>query len=443
VPQSGTRDGLVAALRIFLASSSAEALPLTAAACRRDLARLTGSDRGRAMARGVGQDWSTAIEEHVKTHGVTKCPPAAVEPTTAKLERNPDLRAHVDRQAEADRARNDPRVRQQARQAAPQPRPVERPRQASTPLMHSSERAAMRLVEPGAPTMAQAGSAAATQDAATRTAGKPAEGGEASATPLSRGTDPGPRPELAWIRIDQIVVDHRYQRPLHAGRAKHIARTFRWSKFQPLTVVPLAVDAARKDWTARFAAADGQHRLEGARLAGLPEVPCYIVAELAEMPAQAKAFVEINKGRAPVTNIDIYRAATAGGEPWAADLTRVLEATGVRVAEKLGEYKPLTCCAVRALKLSLERHGPEALRRCLAAIAAAWPKEAKAFREREILAVSRLFMRRPWITDASVTAFLRGMTPDTFERRVWQAAEDRGVEPSEALAEMIAERAAA
>ena len=53
---------------------------------------------------------------------------------------------------------------------------------------------------------------------------------------------PGPAPMLQWVRVDQLVIDDAYQRPL--GRAnwtaiQKIAANFAWSRFHPLLILSL------------------------------------------------------------------------------------------------------------------------------------------------------------------------------------------------------------
>ena len=55
--------------------------------------------------------------------------------------------------------------------------------------------------------------------------------------------DPGPRPEVGWIAVDRLTVDHSYQRTLDSSRSKKLVRAiaarFRWSAFQAILTTPV------------------------------------------------------------------------------------------------------------------------------------------------------------------------------------------------------------
>lgn len=136
--------------------------------------------------------------------------------------------------------------------------------------------------------------------------------------------DPGPAPRVEMVPIDRLVIDETYQRPLtHRGVkvVADIAARFQWSRFQPIMAAPLE--------DGRFAIIDGQHRAHAARLIGIDAVPCAIVA----IPRwdQAGAFSEINTNRTNVTPHQVFKAALAAGEPWAADAERAVTKAGCRL----------------------------------------------------------------------------------------------------------------
>ena len=137
--------------------------------------------------------------------------------------------------------------------------------------------------------------------------------------------DPGAPPMLRWVRIDELVVDDAYQRPLAKRNwaiIRKIAAEFTWSRFAPVFVAPAE--------GGRFAVIDGQHRAHAAALCGFAEVPAQIV----QMPrrAQADAFAAINGGAAiRVTALQIYRAALTAGEAWATEIDAAAREAGCRM----------------------------------------------------------------------------------------------------------------
>ena len=73
----------------------------------------------------------------------------------------------------------------------------------------------------------------------------------------------GPRPDLAWTPIGDIVIDDTYQRPLGEKNWRsiaRIARAFDWGKFTPVVLAPCP--------DGRMALIDGQHRVHAAAAAG-------------------------------------------------------------------------------------------------------------------------------------------------------------------------------
>lgn len=135
---------------------------------------------------------------------------------------------------------------------------------------------------------------------------------------------PGPAPMLQWIRIDQLVVDDSYQRPL--GRSnwaaiQKIAANFLWSRFQPLLVAPIE--------GGKFAVIDGQHRAHAALLCGIREVPA--VAVQVGREEQSRAFAWVNSQTIKVTSWQVYKAALAAREEWAVRAERAVSAAGCRL----------------------------------------------------------------------------------------------------------------
>lgn len=146
-----------------------------------------------------------------------------------------------------------------------------------------------------------------------------------SFTALASKPEPGPAPMLQWVKIDDLVVDERYQRPIYgAGRTnvRRIAENFCWSKFAPLIVAPVAGGG--------FAIVDGQHRATAAALNGFDSVPAQVI--VASANEQAAAFKAINGTVTKVSPLSLHRAAVAAGDVAAIELNDVCAAGGVTIA---------------------------------------------------------------------------------------------------------------
>ena len=167
----------------------------------------------------------------------------------------------------------------------------------------------------------------------------------------------GPAPMLQWIKIEDLLVDESYQRPI-LGRGRNnvhrIAREFSWACFAPVVVAPVE--------GGRFTIIDGQHRTTAAALAGFDMVPCQVV--IAAQKEQAAAFKAINGITTPISRMALHAAALVAKEPWAVELTDACAAAGVellRYPVPSGGQKPGQTMAVSALSKCLKQYGRETL----------------------------------------------------------------------------------
>jgi hypothetical protein len=116
----------------------------------------------------------------------------------------------------------------------------------------------------------------------------------------------GERPELQWVKISRLRIDPRYQREIGRRGADNIlaiAPAFKWAKFAPVVVAPIAGGL--------FAIVDGQHRTTAAALRGFESVPCVIIA--ADEADQADAFVAINANVTAMSPLQLHAARLAAG----------------------------------------------------------------------------------------------------------------------------------
>lgn len=140
--------------------------------------------------------------------------------------------------------------------------------------------------------------------------------------PVQPASQPAPR--LDWVRIADLVIDDRYQRPLGRESWRHIQRIaaeFSWAQFQSLLVAPLP--------GGKLALVDGQHRAHAALICGFDTVPAMIVPMAPE--EQARAFAGVNGRITRVTPWQVYRAALASGETWAERAQLAVEAAGCQL----------------------------------------------------------------------------------------------------------------
>lgn len=134
-----------------------------------------------------------------------------------------------------------------------------------------------------------------------------------------------PQPMLIWARVDQLVIDRRYQRGLTpAGRRaiQNIANGWDWRKYQPILAAPTDGGA--------LAVVDGQHRAHAAALVGLETIPAMTVAMTPQ--EQAAGFAAVNRDRVRINITQIYRAELAAGTDWAVAAHDAVSAAGCTLA---------------------------------------------------------------------------------------------------------------
>lgn len=179
-------------------------------------------------------------------------------------------------------------------------------------------------------------------------------------------TNSGSAPILQWIKIDDLVVDETYQRPIIGkGRTniRDIAATFTWAFFAPVIVSPIE--------GGKYAIVDGQHRTTGAKLAGIESVPCQII--IATRAQQAAAFRAINAATTKVTSLSLYAASLAAGDPATlilADVCRRADVTLLKYPVQRDYQKPGETMAIAAVARCLAQYGRDTLITALQCITA-------------------------------------------------------------------------
>jgi hypothetical protein len=167
----------------------------------------------------------------------------------------------------------------------------------------------------------------------------------------------GAAPMLQWLKINDLIVDPAYQRPIVGNGRRNvdrIAREFSWSCFAPVVVAPVE--------GGKFAVIDGQHRTTAAALAGFESVPCQIV--IAAREEQAAAFKAINGIITPISRMALHAAALVAREPWAVRLADVCiraEVELLRYPVPLDKQSPGQTMAVGAIDHCLKHCGEATL----------------------------------------------------------------------------------
>lgn len=167
--------------------------------------------------------------------------------------------------------------------------------------------------------------------------------------------DAGAVPMLQWLKIEDLVVDPSYQRPIAGSGRRNVERitnAFCWCCFRPVIVSPVQ--------GGKFAIIDGQHRSTAAALAGFESVPCQIVVAARE--EQAAAFKAINCVTTPISRVAVHAAALVAGEPWAvrvADVCVRADVELLRYPVPINKQGPGQTMAVGAINQCLRKYGEE------------------------------------------------------------------------------------
>jgi len=257
---------------------------------------------------------------------------------------------------------------------------------------------------------------------------------DGSILPRPSSVDAGPEPRLAWLKINKLVVDPSYKKPMTtSGRraVRAIARHFRWSRFFPAIVARGPADS--------FVIIDGLRRVTAAAVCGFEKVPCQIVE--ADLQQQADAFGVLNGPQQYATPLQIYGAALANAEPWALQVRQIAGAAGVVVLSYAlsahSRHRPeRSTMAVGAVRSLIEQLGPEAATTILSIFGKTSLGEARArIGFLWLSAITAAVRERPhWLRDeARLQGFFDRMDHAAVERAA-QAWRDPRTSAVEALA---------
>ncbi|MGO4526460.1 ParB N-terminal domain-containing protein [Microvirga sp. 2MCAF35] len=213
------------------------------------------------------------------------------------------------------------------------------------------------------------------------------------------GIDAGAVPMLQWLKIEDLLVDPTYQRPI-VGQGRRnvirIAQSFSWACFSPVVVSPIE--------GGKFAIIDGQHRTTAAALAGFDSVPCQVV--IATQEDQAIAFKAINGVTVPISPMALYSAAVVAREPWALEVADVCLRADVELLRyplPVERQRPGQTMAVGAIARCLNRYGQATLITALQCVTQTNNNVPGALTARVIRAICEVLHSNPVWRDGGLT----------------------------------------
>lgn len=254
-------------------------------------------------------------------------------------------------------------------------------------------------------------------------------------------------PKFEIIPVDQLFVDHDYQREL-GGLADEIGEDFDPMVFNSIPVNRRTGVRGKK----RYAIIDGQHRWEGAKKAHVEGVPCSVHEGLT-IAQEADVFVRIQVNRRNVTSNERFRAMTKSPERYAAQvaIAAAVEAEGftqgnaaqaragngtISAANALEEIYRWGAGASRKRGGVLEGGDMEAgiafLREVLMVIREGFPRREKGYLSRDVLlGIGNLMTTADaagyrTIDTARLIEALRTTNPDALQEKMAEIARRTG-----------------
>lgn len=235
-----------------------------------------------------------------------------------------------------------------------------------------------------------------------------------------RSKSPGRPPDLKWLRLAELGINPAYQRSItKKGLAtiQKIMAEFSWSRFSPVIVCRVPGP------TVQYEIIDGQHRSTAALNCGYELVPCMIVH--CDDVEAARIFAAVNGNVTPMQPVSVYKAAVAGGEPWALECKAAAEAAGCQILTRPTPHslqKPYQTMSVGGIRSVWRQHGPRVLGAAFKLLKASHGSQKLGFMTNVlIVSWSRVLASRPgWVENIDhvcdvVAAMQIGFVNDSVE----------------------------
>lgn len=176
---------------------------------------------------------------------------------------------------------------------------------------------------------------------------------------------------LAYIPIDQLLTDMKYQRPTSEARVNKIVREFD----------PEKVDAKCVNYRPQedvFACVDGLHTATALKAKGYKYIPCKVfIGKTYE--EEALFFSAQNKGCKKITTVEEFNALLEAQDEGAKDIAFALDLHDIELAKISGVKK---IRSIRKLTTIYEAYGWKGLDFCFTLLEdAGWEYDPKAYTE--------------------------------------------------------------
>lgn len=239
-------------------------------------------------------------------------------------------------------------------------------------------------------------------------------------------------PTFEWVQPRDLFVEEDYQRDLSQNSIKLIRRiveNFNWSRFKaPICCrLPETGDA--------LVVIDGQHTaIASATHPTVGTIPVMVIAG-ENIRERAKAFVGHNRDRLALTQMAIFHAEAAGGDPTAVMIEQACEAAGAKIlhhAVNLRNKLPAgQTIAVGTIRKIAQRDGAAMVTRVMRLLTKAGRGPIKAD---EIAAVHLIVTDSPKVDDDELGAIIKRHSAEKWSALGSAKTADSGGRLSYALA---------
>jgi hypothetical protein len=226
--------------------------------------------------------------------------------------------------------------------------------------------------------------------------------------------NPGAKPELKWIALDKLYVDHNYQRNTKSKASERnldsMKADFKWVFCGALMVCWVASQK-------KYAVIDGQHRLQAALWRkDIDSLPCLIISEM-DVEKQAKSFVAINTKRVQLNSLAAFHAAVAAGDKSAMGIKEILDDCKIEIPRNpLGTHTgPRQMQSPGTLASLIGRYSRKHICWALNIIPEAYGEKPGMMRAQLIKALTQFAKANPILEHDRMLKVLSGLDPMQLE----------------------------
>jgi len=173
------------------------------------------------------------------------------------------------------------------------------------------------------------------------------------------------------LPINQLIIDHSYQRQVSNSFVKKITASFDESLIGAIRVV------TRKN--KMFAVVDGQHRLSVLKALGYETIPCIVHPEMS-FKEEVSMFHDLNQGIHKLTALEDFWAMVSSGNKDSIAILEIIEKNGLKVPKRSGEREGQkhSISAIGVVRQIVKNYKLDILDKTLDFVTKIWPANGEA-----------------------------------------------------------------